>query len=225
MTSMTVAGMVEAADGLGQAVVVGEDDDLAGLPPCRGGRGRGRRRASRVHGLDGIVDDDEAERALGEGGARDEEAEGQGVLLALAHDAEGGAFGAVDRDVELDLALGGGAGEADVLEGDVALQAELVPDLLGLLLDGGEALVADVGGGLLEPGFGGLQGLDGFAPFWAFWAWSSQAARGLAMGLQLVFAALELGGGLVADCLGGRLEAFSRLFDVLGQGVEVGVRR
>ena len=84
-----------------------------------------------VHGLDGVVDDDEAERALGERGARDEEAQGQGVQLALAHDAEGGALDAVDRDVELDLALGGGAGEADVVERDVALQAELVPDLPG----------------------------------------------------------------------------------------------
>jgi hypothetical protein len=52
--------------------------------------------AGRVHGLDGVVDDDEAERAFGEGRPRDEEAEGQGVELALAHDAQGGAFLAVD---------------------------------------------------------------------------------------------------------------------------------
>ena len=58
--------------------------------------------AGGVHGLDGVVDDDEAEGALGEGGSRDEEAEGEGVELALAHDAEGGALLAVDGDVELD---------------------------------------------------------------------------------------------------------------------------
>ena len=84
-------GDVEAADGFGEAVVVGEDDDLAVLAVSCEDAGEAVD-AGGVHGLDGVVDDDEAEGALGEGGARDEEAQGEGVQLALAHDAEGGAF-------------------------------------------------------------------------------------------------------------------------------------
>ena len=151
---------VEAADGFGEAVVVGEDDDLAVL--AGGLEDAGEAVHSRgVHGLDGVVDDDEAEGALGEGGPRDEEAEGEGVELALAHDAEGGAFLAVDGDVQLDLAGLAGAAEVDVLEGDVALELELVPDGLRLVGDRGEALVADGVGRFLEPLVGGLEEREG----------------------------------------------------------------
>ena len=47
-----------------------------------------------------------------------EEAEGEGVELALAHDAEGGAFLAVDRDLQLHLALAlaGAADQVDAVE-------------------------------------------------------------------------------------------------------------
>ena len=44
--------------------------------------------AGGIHGLDGIVDDDEAERALGERRARQEQTQRHRVQLALAHDAE-----------------------------------------------------------------------------------------------------------------------------------------
>jgi hypothetical protein len=147
---------VEAAEGLGEAVVVGEDDDLSVLAGGLEDAGEAVH-AGGVHGLDGVVDDDEAEGALGEGGPGDEEAEGEGVELALAHDAEGGALLAVDGDVELDLAGLAGAAEVDVLQGDVALEAELVPDAPGLVGDGGEALVAEGGVGAFEPLLGGLE--------------------------------------------------------------------
>ena len=189
-------GDVEAADGFREAVVVGEDDDLAVL--ARGLEDFGEAvHSGGVHGLDGVVDDDEAEGAFLEGGSRDEEAEGEGVELALAHDAEGGAFLAVDGDFELDFAGLAGAAEVDVVEGDVALEAELVPDAAGLVGDGGEALVADVVGRVLHPllrlleegeGFGGLAGLDGLR---------EPLGQGEGVGAPGVFAGLEgLNGGL-----------------------------
>ncbi len=81
-------GKAEAPHRLGETVVVGEDDHLAraghpvqdlGQPVHPGG----------VHGLDGIVDDHEAERALGHGRPRHEQAQRQAVQLALAHHPEG----------------------------------------------------------------------------------------------------------------------------------------
>ena len=94
-----LGGDVEAAHRFGEPVVVGEDHDLA----VGGGALEDARQAvdpRRVHRLHRVVDDDEAERALGERGARDEEAERERVQLALAHHAEGRALDAVDGDVE-----------------------------------------------------------------------------------------------------------------------------
>ena len=63
---------------------------------------------------------------------------------------------------DLDLAGLAGAAEVDVLQGDVALEAELVPDEAGLVGDGGEAFVAEGVGGGFEPLVGGLEVLEGF---------------------------------------------------------------
>ena len=75
----------------GQAVVVGEDDHLAGL---RGVLEDAREAvdARGVHRLHRVVDHDEAERALGQRRPRQEQAERERVELALAHDAEGRAL-------------------------------------------------------------------------------------------------------------------------------------
>ncbi len=133
----------EAADGFGEAVVVGEDDDLAVL--AGGLEDLGEAVDARgVHRLDGVVDDDEAERALGEGRARDEEAEGEGVELALAHHAEGGAFLAVDGDLQLDLPVPcrrrrGGRSSSETLLWSLSW-SQMALVVVG---DRGEALVAD----------------------------------------------------------------------------------
>ena len=71
-------GDVEATDGFGEAVVVGEDDHLAVLAGGLEDPGEAVD-AGGIHGLDGVVDDDEAEGALGEGRAGDEEAQRKGV--------------------------------------------------------------------------------------------------------------------------------------------------
>ena len=85
-------------------------------------------------------------------------------------------------------APGAGAGEVDVVEGDVALEAELVPDGLGLVVDRGEALVADVVGRVLEPLLGGLQGREGLGglcgPSWPSGASRRGPGRGGASGLR-----------------------------------------
>ena len=138
---------------------MGEDHDLAV-------RGRALEHARQavdaggVHRLHGIVDDDEAERALGERGARDEEAQGQRVQLALAHHAEGGALDAVHGDVEDHAPAGALSRELDPPQLHVALLAEALPDPRRLLRDGREAVVADPGRRLLEPGLRGLEALE-----------------------------------------------------------------
>ena len=177
---------------------MGEDDDLA--VGARGLEDAGEAvHAGGVHGLDGVVNDDEAEGALGEGGPGDEEAEGEGVELALAHDAEGGAFLAVDGDVELDLAGLAGAAEVDVLEGDVALEAELVPDAPGLVGDGGEALVAEGVGGAFEPLLGGLEVLEGFGGVLGLLGLGEPFGEGEGVGAPGVLVFGELGGGGLAE--------------------------
>ena len=99
---------LQAPERLGQPIVVREHDHL---PRSRRLLERAREavHARRVHRLHRIVDDDEAERAVGERRARQEQAEGERVQFALAHHAERGAADAIDRDVERDAALASGA--------------------------------------------------------------------------------------------------------------------
>src|SRR5690606_24361107 len=88
-----------------------------------------------------------------------EEAERQRVHLALAHDAERRARGAVDGAADVERAAGAAAGQADGAEVDVALVAQAGPDGLRLLREGPDALVADLVVGLLQPLLGRLQRL------------------------------------------------------------------
>ena len=83
------------------------------------------------------------------------------MKLALTHDAEGGAFGSIDGDVEAYPPRGGFAFEGDVLEVDVAVGSEKRPGLFDLFLDGLEALVSDVGGGGSDPVFSSFEMFDG----------------------------------------------------------------
>ena len=110
----------------------------------------------RVHRLHRVVDDQETERAGGQGRAGQEDAQGQRVDLSLAHDAQRGAGGAVDAHVELDAPLGRRTGQPDRAQVHVALLAEHSPDGTGLLGERGEALVADFVGGTLQPCLGRL---------------------------------------------------------------------
>src|SRR4029453_16497696 len=107
-----------------------------------------------------IVDHDEAERALGERGARHEQAERPRVELALAHDTERRALAAVGRAVARDAPPRALARELDPPELDVALLAQVLPDAGRFLGDRREAVVADPGRGLLEPGLRGLEALE-----------------------------------------------------------------
>ena len=104
----------ETADGFGQSLVVGEDDHL---PRERGLFERAGQAvdAGGVHGLHRVVDHDEPERAFGQGGAWQEQAERQRVQFALAHHAQGGAGDAVNGDVERHLALGAFAPTSSIL--------------------------------------------------------------------------------------------------------------
>ena len=183
------------AHGLGQAVVVGEDDHLAVARRRLQHAGQAVH-ARRVHRLHGIVDDDEPERRLGQRRARDEQRQRQSVQLALAHHAEGDALDAVHGHVQLHLAPRGGARQPDVLQRDVALLAELGPDGLALLLDGRELLGAEQSDGVLQPGLGGLQRLDGVE---AFAGLAGDGQPGVDLRRERapgVLAALDLGSGL-----------------------------
>ena len=117
-----------------------------------------------VHRLDRVVDDDEAERALGQRRAREEQAEREGVELALAHDAERRPGHAVDGHVERDPASDSGALELDVAELNAAAVAEKRPDLHRLVRDRREPVVADADGSVLEPGLGVFKRLDCVPP-------------------------------------------------------------
>jgi len=64
----------------GRRLSLGEDDDLAVLGGLFEHLGQALD-ARRVHGLHGVVDDDETKRAFGKRGARDEETEGESVEL------------------------------------------------------------------------------------------------------------------------------------------------
>ena len=116
----------EASGRLGQPVVVREHDDLAVLRDFLEDA-RKAVDAARVHRLHGVVDDDEAERALGQRRAGQEQAQRHRVELALAHHAERGALHAVDANIELHVAAGTRAREQDALEFDTALLAKQLP--------------------------------------------------------------------------------------------------
>jgi hypothetical protein len=109
-----------------------------------------------VHGLHGVIDDDEAERAVGRGDSGQEQGKREGVLLALTHDAECRRLLAVDGDVHDKLADGGllTALQRHGLEVDVALLAEPFPDSLRVVGEALHALFPQLGGERLDPGAG-----------------------------------------------------------------------
>lgn len=121
---------LQAAYSLGEAVVVGEHDDLSrcrnvGQHACQAVDLR------RVHRLHRVVDEDEPERALLDGRARKEQRQPERVQLALAHHPErGAAVGAVDADVHRDSAAGLRAVQPYRAEVDVALLPQELPDPL-----------------------------------------------------------------------------------------------
>ena len=135
---------------------MGEDHDLPGLPEVV----QDLREAvdlGGVHGLHGVVDDDESEGTVRRGGARQEEREREGVQFALAHDAESGCLRAVDGHVHHQLAHSGllAAGQAYGAQVHVALLAQLLPDLLRVVLERPQPFLAQLGTRLLEPLTGG----------------------------------------------------------------------
>ena len=134
--------MLQPAHGVGEPVVVGEDDDLS----VDGDVGQHPGQAvdlGRVHGLDRVVDEHEPERALLHGGPGQEQRQAQRVQLALAHDAERRpTLGAVDADGQCDVPKSALPVELDRIEVDVALLAQGLPDALGRVGEGGEAFVA-----------------------------------------------------------------------------------
>jgi hypothetical protein len=81
---------VETSDRLGQPVVVGEDDHLTVLGHVPQNPGQALH-LDGIHGLDGVVDDDEPEGRLRHAGTWEQEAERKAVELPLAHDPQGAA--------------------------------------------------------------------------------------------------------------------------------------
>ena len=73
----------------------------------------------------GIVDDHKPERAFVERRPRQEQGEGKAVEFALAHDAEGDSFNAVDRHVDVESTGGRGTAQHEVAKFDVGVEAEL----------------------------------------------------------------------------------------------------
>ena len=114
-----------------------------------------------VHGLNGIVDDEESKRARVQGGAGKKKSESEGMKLSLAHDAECGSLGAVHGDVEIHFAGRGFSFERHVFELDAASGPQELPDALDLLLDGLKALVAESGRCGADPVLGVFQLPDG----------------------------------------------------------------
>ena len=148
-----------------QPVIMREHDDLP-----RASRVLERPRESvdacRIHRLHRIVDHHETERALRQRRTRHEETEREGVELSLTHDSKCGALHAVDRHLQDDLAGRAGTGEHDLLELDVALHAQRLPDALGDIGDGREPLVADLGRRCAQPFLRRLQVVElGFTGF------------------------------------------------------------
>jgi hypothetical protein len=149
----------EASRRLGKAIVVSEDDDLTAFRELVEDSGEAVD-ARRVHGLHGVIDDEEAERAGFDRGSRQEERECQGVELALAHDSERGSLGSVHGNVEAHVSGGRLALEGDVLELDVASGSQEFPDSSHLLFDGEETLVSNRGRGRANPILRGFQMAD-----------------------------------------------------------------
>src|ERR1017187_9119406 len=119
---------LETPGPLGQPGVVGEDNHLAvfGDVPQHPGQPL---HLDRVHGLDGVVDDDEAEGGFRHPGTGKKEAQRKTVELPLAHDPEGAARLAVDGDVEREAAVGGGARafQVELAELHAAALAQILP--------------------------------------------------------------------------------------------------
>src|SRR4029079_5073395 len=109
-----------------QPIVMREDDDL----PCARGffeRAGQAIDASGIHGLHGIVDDDEAEWTLIQSRPWKEQAQRERMQLALTHDAERGAGNAVDGHVERDTPLTFRSDELDPSESDITLLSQVFP--------------------------------------------------------------------------------------------------
>ena len=156
------AGDVQSTDGLGKALVVRKDDDLAG--PCGVFEGfREAVHAGRIHRLHGIVDDDEPERAFGERRPGQEQTQGERVQFPLAHHAERSRLHSVDGDVQCHAALALGPRQLDATEFHVALLPEMLPRHHRLVSNRRKALVADLGRRFLEPRLRGLDTRDVFS--------------------------------------------------------------
>ena len=202
---------------------MGEDDDL----PARRRRLQDAREpvhARGVHGLDGIVDDHEAERALLQRGPRDEEAQGQGVELALAHHAQGGGGHAVHGHVEVHAALARRAHEVDLLDLDVAAAQQLVADGLRALGDGGEALVTQLPRRVLEPFLRRLDGGDGGGAVHGLARDGDPARQVHRDGAPAVLAARQLRGGRLPQRVDRAVEGDGRRLEVAGEHGQVGAR-
>ena len=81
-----------------------------------------------VHRLNRIVDPEKAERTLGQGRAREEEAQSQRVKLPLAHYTQSLGRRPIDGDAQRDSAALRRSFELDSSQIDVALKPELLPD-------------------------------------------------------------------------------------------------
>lgn len=110
---------------------MGEHDHLTGLRDLLQDPGQAvdLRGVQRLHG---VVDDQEAERALVGSSAGDEQRQAESVQFALAHHTEGLALDAVHGDVDLEFASGAGADEGDIAEFHVALLPQLLTHLRGV---------------------------------------------------------------------------------------------
>src|SRR5439155_12824339 len=166
-------------------------------------------------------DHDEAEWALRKGGARDEQAEGERVQLALAHHAEGGARDAIDGDVEDHAAAGAVSRELDPSQLHVALLAEALPDARRLFGDGPEAVVADPRRGLLEPSLRGLEALEVRGSAHRLARVRQPAGDGGAHRTPRVFPALELGPRGLSQAKDRLAQGSARRFHVVGEIPEI----
>ncbi len=146
-------------DRLGQAVVVGEDDDLA-RPRGAVQDAREAVDLGRVHGLHRVVDDREAERRLVERRARQEDADREREQLALGHHPERVGALAVGAHVEVGAAAAARLLERDVVQVDARALPQLAPVGDRALGDRREALRPQRLGRALDPLLGVLERLQ-----------------------------------------------------------------
>ena len=126
-------GYLQAPERFGQAVVVGEHDQLAFLGDLGEDAGQPVHPGG-VHRLYRVVDHQESERVCRQCGAWEEEGESQAADLTLAGDGQGLCFLSVNYHPEVDVASGTGSGEFHRLQIYVAVETEIPPqtERLGL---------------------------------------------------------------------------------------------